>query len=97
MRRVCQCRNPASGGGETVSDPVLFCPPRKASIRKLDPDDVFPWNVGLYEGEYDPWGSDYVESVGAETHAEAIALADAWVNYKEELFKRLRIKGLENA
>ena len=64
---------------------------RTANIRyRPDVSNVLPWNVGLYDIRCaDEYGDPYIESVGATDHANAIAIADAWVNCREEEFNRL--------
>jgi hypothetical protein len=67
---------------------------RSANIRQLHPGDTCPWNVGLYDETHgDPTASGYVESFAADTHAQAIQMADAWVNFDDARLEHLSRAG----
>jgi hypothetical protein len=60
----------------------------------LEPPDYFPWNVGLYDDSLYQEDCGYIESVGAQSYHEAIALADSWVSYRDEIFRSIRLFGV---
>jgi hypothetical protein len=55
---------------------------READGTLTRPDGETVWNIGLYDPAVPSPDSGYVQSMGAATHRGAIAVADAWVNYK---------------
>lgn len=57
-----------------------------ARIRRVP--ERYQWKVELYHTVH-----GYLDFMFTDTHAEAIALADAWVRQDEAAFEHLRMKG----
>jgi hypothetical protein len=60
----------------------------------------FPWNVGLYDPPLAIWrgasadDGGYIESVGAVSREEAVRIAEAWVNHRDEEMKQIMREGM---
>jgi len=81
------CCVPLSDSGNrqnTESDVKVGATPIRYADVTYDPDydDERPWLIHCYEGSLREWGDDFCWSFGAANHAEAMEIADEWVNRK---------------